>query len=250
MLGPAKTPPLSPANRTEYSGNYPTQERPRVSSRKRVLDTPLPSCPSSGVLQRQANEVCALCLGGHWTCNVDHAPTLMEQSTSSVATYDEQSDKSRDGGSMQKYCWRSMCWRFAPPLLWMLIIGGLSTAVFSIVQTGRILMPILQCLLPSASPETLDLLHAVIRKGMHLLEFGVLALLWYRALSRSRTIWHGRMAVMALILVVSYAGLDEIHQLFVPGRTGTVMDVGWDSLGAAFALTVRHAIWRSRALFI
>jgi len=121
---------------------------------------------------------------------------------------------------MQKDYRRSVCWRFAPPLIWMAIISGLSTAVFSVVQTGRILVPILHFLLPTASPETLDLLHAGIRKGMHVVEFAVLALLWYRTLSRRGTNWQGGAVVTALILVVSYAGLDEVHQFFVPGRTG------------------------------
>ena len=146
---------------------------------------------------------------------------------------------------MQNGPWRGAWWHLGPPLLCMVAISCFSTAIFSVVQTGRFLMPILHWLLPNSSPETLGLLHEGIRKGMHLLVFAALALLWYRSLSRTATDSQTRVAVAALILAVSFAGLDEVHQLFEPSRTASVMDVGWDGLGAALALAARRAIWRS-----
>jgi VanZ family protein len=127
----------------------------------------------------------------------------------------------------------------------MAVICGFSTGVFSAVQTGRLLMPILHGLFPGAAPVTLDLVHAGIRKGMHLVEFGILVLLWYRALGWRGTGWQARTAVTALILAMGFAGLDEVHQMFVPGRTGTMADIGWDSLGATLALAAGRLIWRS-----
>jgi VanZ family protein len=53
------------------------------------------------------------------------------------------------------------------------------------------------------------------------------------------------MAATAFILAVGFAGLDEMHQVFVLGRTASVFDVGWDGLGAMLALMGRYAIWRS-----
>jgi VanZ family protein len=35
----------------------------------------------------------------------------------------------------------------------------------------------------------------------------------------------------AMLIGVCYAGLDEFHQSFVPGRAALVMDVGFDSCG-------------------
>ena len=145
---------------------------------------------------------------------------------------------------MQKPLWPERFRRFALPVLWLVVIGALSTEVFSIMQTGRILMPILQWLLPNTSPEALDLLHVSIRKGMHLLEFAILALLWYRSLNPKGTGWQAPVAAMALILAVSCASLDEFHQSFEPGRTGSLTDVGWDGLGAVLALTVCRVIRR------
>jgi VanZ family protein len=146
---------------------------------------------------------------------------------------------------MRKCGIRREHWRVGLAVLWMVVISGFSTAAFSIVQTGRLLMPILHWGLPDASPATLVMIHLGMRKAMHLVEFGILALLWYRALAISGAGWTVRAAMMVLVLSVSFAALDELHQTLVPGRTAAVRDIGWDGLGAALALGARRAILRS-----
>jgi len=37
--------------------------------------------------------------------------------------------------------------------------------------------------------------------------------------------------VVSLLLVLAYGILDELHQFFVPGRTCTIVDFGYDSFG-------------------
>ncbi len=75
------------------------------------------------------------------------------------------------------------------------------------------------------------------RKGAHLVEYGVLALLLLRAFSAEG--WERRRALGAAFLFsVAYAASDEIHQYFVPGRYAKVRDVALDGLGAALALSV------------
>ena len=106
-------------------------------------------------------------------------------------------------------------------------------------------MPILHWLLPDAAPAALGLIHLGIRKAAHLFEFGMLALLWYRAIVAGRAGWAAGAAGMVLALSVSFAALDELHQTLVPGRTATVTDVGWDGVGAALALGARRVILRS-----
>jgi VanZ family protein len=137
---------------------------------------------------------------------------------------------------------QSALWRWGPPVLWMAVISSFSTAAFSAAETGRILLPFLRWLLPSADPATLDLLHAVLRKGMHVTEFGILALLWYRALAWGASGWRGRMAVAVFVLAAGFGALDEAHQKFVPSRTASIVDVGWDGLGAALGLVSRRMV--------
>ena len=133
----------------------------------------------------------------------------------------------------------SFLWRWAPALLWMAVISAFSTGAFSAEETGDFLIPLLRWLLPGASSGTLELLHAAIRKGMHVFEFGILALLWYRALNWDGSGWQTRAALAAFLLAAGFGTLDEIHQTFVASRTGSIVDVGWDSLGAFLGLVGR-----------
>lgn len=138
----------------------------------------------------------------------------------------------------------SAWWRWGPLLFWMVVISSFSTEAFAAAETGRILLPLLRWLLPTAEPVTLEFLHGVMRKGMHPAEFAILALLWYRALSGGGSGWRGRVALTAFVLAAGFGVLDEAHQLFVPSRTASVVDVGWDSLGAAVGLLGRWVPWR------
>jgi VanZ family protein len=69
------------------------------------------------------------------------------------------------------------------------------------------------------------------RKGVHATEYGLLVLLWWRAL---RHVAPGRWPiVLAVGIALGYAGTDEFHQTFVHGRHGTPVDVLIDSAGMA-----------------
>lgn len=145
---------------------------------------------------------------------------------------------------MRRAAWReaparSVWWRWGPLILWMAVISGFSTDAFSAQETSRFLVPLLRFLLPGLSPATLDLLHGVIRKGMHVAEFAILALLWYRALGWRGSGWQTSAALAAFLLAAGFGALDEAHQLLVPSRTASIVDVGWDSLGAALGLLGR-----------
>jgi len=104
-----------------------------------------------------------------------------------------------------------------PALLWMGVI---------FVMSGR-------SSLPSHPNETVDL---VAKKAGHVTEYGVLAFLLWRALSKERG-WPALPSLSgAFMLSLLYAVSDEFHQAFVPGRNGALTDVGFDALGTLFAL--------------
>ena len=67
----------------------------------------------------------------------------------------------------------------------------------------------------------------ILRKGAHMTEYAVLALLLVRALGREAP---------ALALGVLYAASDEFHQTFVRGRHGSPIDVGIDAIGISLGL--------------
>jgi VanZ family protein len=126
--------------------------------------------------------------------------------------------------------------RWGPLCLWMATIGMFSTGAFSAEQTGRSLDPFLRWLLPGASVGTIQVLHGTIRKWMHVVEFAILALLWYRSLSWGRRDWQRTAALKAFGLTILLAVGDEVHQAFVPSRIASAIDVAWDSLGALCGL--------------
>jgi VanZ family protein len=126
--------------------------------------------------------------------------------------------------------------RWGPLCLWLMTISAFSTSAFSAAQTGRFIEPFLRWLLPGVPGETILVLHGVIRKGMHVAEFAVLALLWYRGLSWGKRGWQPAAVLAAFGFAVLTGMADEIHQAFVPSRTASALDVAWDSLGALCGL--------------
>jgi VanZ family protein len=69
----------------------------------------------------------------------------------------------------------------------------------------------------------------VLRKAAHVGEFAVLGALLYRAFGRE---------VPALAAGVAYAATDELHQSFVSGRHGSVVDVAIDAAGVAGGMLI------------
>jgi VanZ family protein len=123
-----------------------------------------------------------------------------------------------------------------PPAVWMVVILMLSTDYFSPVRTGVFVVPLLQDLLPNASASLLQALHFTVRKIGHMTEYGVLALLWYRAFVRPAALTPARAALAALAIAVAWAGCDEAFQLMMPLRSARLFDVVVDGVGAAVAL--------------
>ncbi len=71
----------------------------------------------------------------------------------------------------------------------------------------------------------------ILRKGAHMTEYAVLAVLLARALGREAP---------ALALGILYAASDELHQAFVRGRHASPIDVAIDAVG----LLVGLIAWR------
>jgi len=77
----------------------------------------------------------------------------------------------------------------------------------------------------------------VSKKAAHMIVYGVLAALWWRAFTLAG-LGVRRSLGLALAASVLYGLSDEFHQTFVPGREGRLADVGYDLLGAALVLAI------------
>ena len=80
-----------------------------------------------------------------------------------------------------------------------------------------------------------------IKKSAHILAYGVLANTYLWAITGWRNVRRTHL-VVAIMLATLYGVSDEGHQRFVPGRVGTIMDVGIDALGATLAITAWYWI--------
>ena len=80
---------------------------------------------------------------------------------------------------------------------------------------------------------------SILRKIAHALIFGMLAWLFWRGVMQKTRLpieenrdnkWKIKL-ILVIIFSVLYAFSDEFHQSFVPGRSGSIIDVGIDSVG-------------------
>lgn len=82
-------------------------------------------------------------------------------------------------------------------------------------------------------------------KVIHFFEYAFLGALISRAVHVTWGSRGGRSSMFALILSISLGLLDELHQLFVPGRSGEILDLVADGAGVCVAVAL-HALWTSR----
>ncbi|MDO9130177.1 MAG: VanZ family protein [Anaerolineales bacterium] len=85
-----------------------------------------------------------------------------------------------------------------------------------------------------------------IKKGGHMLGYGLLTLAYLRGLCAERS--DPKVSIVAAwLLAVLYASGDEFHQSFVAGRHASPEDVGIDAIGAAIALLIWIRVGKSKA---
>ena len=84
-----------------------------------------------------------------------------------------------------------------------------------------------------------------IRKMAHMTEFGILSALIFVANKFYEKINSMKKRYMfAWIAAVVYAATDELHQVFVSGRSGNFVDVCVDAAGVTIALVVVYLVRR------
>ena len=139
---------------------------------------------------------------------------------------------------------------YLPAIIWMIVIFVGSTDLGSSQRTSRIIGPLLRWWNPDVRPETIEAVQLVVRKGMHMFVYGVLAVLTWagRRISTNppltRGPWHWREMWGVVGFCILYAISDEIHQSFVSSRQASPYDVGFDTGGAVLALIAVYAIGR------
>lgn len=81
-----------------------------------------------------------------------------------------------------------------------------------------------------------NLANFIVRKVGHFTEYLILYVLFFNALLEDFSFKKSLM--VSLFIVFVYACSDEIHQIFIPGRTARIRDVIIDTCGGSFAMLV------------
>ncbi|WP_404459684.1 VanZ family protein [Sutcliffiella horikoshii] len=140
---------------------------------------------------------------------------------------------------------------------WVLVIGWMALIYFLSAQhaeqsanlSGGItefVNEIVEQVAPDGEFQ-MDEISFFVRKNAHFFAYMLLAILTLNAVRRSGGRGWTSMGA-AFIISVLYAISDEVHQLYVPGRSGQVSDVLLDSTGAfvGIALYVVISHWIRR----
>lgn len=89
-----------------------------------------------------------------------------------------------------------------------------------------------------------DTITFVIRKVAHMTEYAILSVLIFLGIridTGNKPKWY-----WVIGIGIFYAATDEIHQLFVPGRSGHLRDVCIDGVGVAIGFFIMNLICRGK----
>jgi VanZ family protein len=116
---------------------------------------------------------------------------------------------------------KSKLLRYVPVVVWMCLMFYLSS----------------RSDLPSGATQEADFFS---KKLAHIAEYFILNILWFHALGK-------KSPAQATLYSLVFAFSDEIHQLFIPGRTGKLRDVGIDFIGISSAslLLLKFPKWKN-----
>ena len=91
----------------------------------------------------------------------------------------------------------------------------------------------------TAAGKFLGLVPPGLQNALHVPIFAMLAWLWCRALGDMP---HGKKLGIAAALSLAWAGLDELHQFYVPGRFASLTDIVLNTIGVGAGMVL--ASWQ------
>jgi VanZ family protein len=133
--------------------------------------------------------------------------------------------------------------------VWLVVIRLESSEYASSPNTFGLLYRISAAIFGRIDSRVVVLLNSILRKSGHFIGYAILSLLVFRALKYTqkarlrivlqrrwgiffRDLWQFEWALIAVLFTVITAAFDEVHQAFLPSRTGRWQDVAIDTAGA------------------
>ena len=84
-----------------------------------------------------------------------------------------------------------------------------------------------------------------VRKSAHFTLYFILGILVFLFV-KDFTVINYKVVLISIIVVLLYSISDEVHQLFVPGRSGEVLDVMIDTMGGFISCNILYLIYRRK----
>lgn len=114
-------------------------------------------------------------------------------------------------------------------ILWMIFIFVMSS--FDATSSSNQSNFIVDIITSIINIKDIGLLSLIIRKLAHFIEYFILGILVINFITR-----YDKKIIIAILLCIIYATSDEIHQIFVPGRSCQITDIMIDSLGSIMGI--------------
>jgi VanZ family protein len=133
-----------------------------------------------------------------------------------------------------------------PVIIWAGVIFFMSTRTFGSGFTNRLLRDFLAFFHLQVSHHTFYYLAEGFRKLGHFTEYSIFGIFIYYAVGdEPRSAWNPRKALACILLAGLYSLTDEFHQRFVPGRGPSIVDCGFDTIGATLGMVIVYFAARS-----
>lgn len=110
--------------------------------------------------------------------------------------------------------------------------GNVIKSVLSVIYPG------FDGLAEESKAELISSFQFIARKTAHFSLYAILGLLSFLTVISYRNLKFGLRTALSAAICLLYAASDEIHQLFVPGRSGEIRDVCIDFCGSLLMITV------------
>jgi VanZ family protein len=135
---------------------------------------------------------------------------------------------------------------WAPPILWGVAILTMSGNWGSGKNTLNLLHWLLSWV-ATLEPAQLNIINHYVRKSGHILAYGLMFFLWWRAFRSHAGYRPWRACLWSLGMCLCFSSADEGRQSFYPTRGSSSWDVLLDMSGAALAALIIAVVWRSRS---
>jgi VanZ family protein len=130
-----------------------------------------------------------------------------------------------------------------PPVLWGLAVLCLSGDLGSGKNTLAILKWLFSWFV-DLDPAQIDSINFYFRKTGHVMVYGFMGFLWFRAFRKHAHYGPWRACLWSLGFCLLFASMDEGRQWFFPSREASIWDVLLDMSGAVLAVVITAAVWR------